>query len=181
MIPFQITFLDFPESDAIWIAVQNRIEKLEHFFSQIIRCEVVISCPHRHRHADRLYHVQIHIIMPGGDVIANRNPPKNEAHRDIYVSIRDAFNAAERILQDRIRIVRHKIKFHEQTSEEGKIAKIFPDEGFGFLITLDGREFYFSENSITNENFGELKVGQKVKFLDELGEKGPQVTSMAVI
>jgi hypothetical protein len=54
MIPFQITFLDFPKSDAVWMAAQKRIEKLELFFYRIIRFEVVISCPHRHRHADRV-------------------------------------------------------------------------------------------------------------------------------
>ncbi len=180
MFPFQITFLDFPESDAVWIAVQKRIEKLEHFFDRIIRCEVVISCPHRHRHTDRLYHLQIHIIIPGDDVIINRNQPNNEAHRDVYVAIRDSFKAAERVLQDRINIARHKTKFHEQQAEEGKISKIFPEEGFGFLVSSDGREFYFGENSITNENFIHLKVGQKIKFHEEPGTNGPQVTSMTV-
>lgn len=181
MMPFQITFLDFPESDAIWMAAQERIEKLEHFFNRVIRCEVVISCPHRHRHTDRLYHVQIRVVMPGEDVIINRNSPQDEAHRDVYVAIRDAFNAAERILEDKIRKVRHKVKFHEDNYEEGKISKVFYQEGYGFLNTTDGREFYFGENSVTNEDFDRLKIGQKVKFLEEPGEKGPQVTSMAVI
>jgi cold shock CspA family protein len=181
MIPFQITFLDFPESDAVWMAVQKRIEKLEHFFDRIVRCEVAISCPHRHRQADRLYHIQIHLIIPGEDVIVNRNHPKDETHRDIYVAIGDSFNAAERILQDRVRIVRHKTKFHEQQSEEGKISKVFYQECFGFLETSNGRECYFGENSITNENFNHLKIGQRVRFHEEPGEKGPQVTSMAVI
>ena len=116
MVPFQITFLDFPESDAVWMAVQKKIEKLEHFFNRIIRFEVVLSCPHRHRHADRLYHVQIHIIMPGEDVIINRNPPQDETHRDIYVAIRDAFNAAERVLEDRVQKIRHQVKFHEEST-----------------------------------------------------------------
>ena len=114
MIPFQISFLDFPESDAVWIAVQNRIEKIEQFFDRIIRCEVTISCPHRHRHTDRLYHIQIRLFIPGDDVVVNRNPSKNEAHRDIYVAIRDAFNAAERILRERVRILRNEVKHHEQ-------------------------------------------------------------------
>jgi ribosomal subunit interface protein len=114
MIPFQITFLDLPESDFVWVAVQKRIEKLEKHFDRIIRCEVVISCPHRHRHADRLYHVQVHIHLPGEDVIVSRNSPENEAHRDIYVAIRDSFNATDRILQDRINILRHNSKPHEQ-------------------------------------------------------------------
>jgi cold shock CspA family protein len=181
MIPFQITFQDFPESDAVWIATQKRIEKLERFFSRIIRCEVVISCPHRHRHSDRLYHVQIHIVIPGDDVIVNRSPLQNEAHRDVYVAIRDSFNAAERILQDRIRIIRNQTKHHEPPAEDGRISKIFLQDGFGFVETNDGRECYFSENSIINESFDHLEIGQKVKFHEEAGEKGPQVTSMAVL
>lgn len=116
MIPFQITFRDFPESDAVWLATQRRIEKLEHFFDRIVRCEVTISCPHRHRHADRLYHAQVHLTIPGGDIIVNSNHPKDEAHRDVYVAIRDSFNAVERMLKERVRIIRHETKLHEQRS-----------------------------------------------------------------
>lgn len=119
-VPFKITFLDFPESDSVWLAIQKRVEKLEHFFNRIIRCEVNISCPHRHRHANRLFHVQIHIYIPGEDVIVNRNPSQNEAHQDVYVAIRDSFNAAERILHDRVQILRHQTKFHEPKPEPEK-------------------------------------------------------------
>lgn len=178
MIPFQITFLDFPESDAVWMAVQKRIEKLERFFNRIIRCEVVISCPHRHRHSDRLYQVQIHVVIPGDDVIVNKTSSFNEAHRNVYVAIRDAFNAAERILEDKVRKVRHKVKLHKDQFEEGRISKIFYQDGYGFLKTSDGRELYFNENCVIHMNFNRLNIGQKVRFLEELGEKGPQVTSM---
>jgi ribosome-associated translation inhibitor RaiA len=114
MVPFQITFNDFPESDAIWLAVQKRVEKLEHIYDRIVRCEVVISCPHRHRHADRLFRVQIHLSIPGNDVFISRHPDLKESHRDVYVAIRDAFNAAERVLQERINRLRHNVKSHEQ-------------------------------------------------------------------
>jgi ribosomal subunit interface protein len=108
MIPLQISFLDFPESDAVWMAVQKRVEKLEHFYDRIVRCEVAVSCPHRHRHTDRLFHVRIHIFLPGSDVVVNRDPSLNESHRDMYVAIRDAFDKAERVLQDKIHLMRNK-------------------------------------------------------------------------
>lgn len=181
MIPFQITFLDFPESDAVWIAVQKKVEKLEHFFANIVRCEVVISCPHRHRHADRLYHVQIHLSMPGEDVIISHDREKNESHRDIYVAIRDAFRAAERQLQDRVRILRHEVKSHRQLMSEGKISKVFLDEGYGFLSTVDGREIYFGDDSLLEGKLDHLNIGQKVRFMEVPGEKGPLATSMRVI
>lgn len=182
MIPFKITFLDFPESDVVWIAVQKRIEKLEHFFSRIIRCEVAIFLPHRHRHSDRLYHIQIRIFLPGDDVIITRKPVQNEAHRNIYVAIRDSFNAAERLLREKIKIVRHENKLHHQENRQiGKITKLFFNDGYGFLTTFDGNEFYFDKNCLLNKKFEQLEIGQKARFLDELGEKGPQVTSMAMI
>lgn len=187
MIPFQITFLDFPESDAVWLVVQNRIEKIEQFFSRIVRCEVAISLPHRHRHADRLYHIQIRIFLPGDDIIVTRKPAQNEAHRDIYVAIRDSFNAAERLLREKARSLRGRNKARQSQAhllegqKIGKISKIFYNDGFGFLITNDGREFYFNKNSILNKKFEVLEIGQKVRFLEELGEKGPKVTSMVTV
>lgn len=187
MFPFQITFLDFAESDAIWLAAQKRIEKLEHFFDRIIRVEVAISAPHRHRHADRLYHIQIHIFLPGDDIIINRKPVQNEDHRDIYVAIRDSFNAAERLLREKARSIRDRSRAHQTESHQtegqhiGKISKLFYNDGYGFLTTYDGREFYFDKRSILNKKFDLLHVGEKVRFLEELGEKGPQVTSMTAV
>lgn len=187
MIPFQITFLDFPESDAVWLAVQKRIEKIEHFFDRIVRCEVAISLPHRHRQADRLYHIQIRLFLPGDDIIVTRKPVRNEAHRDIYVAIRDSFNAAERLLREKARGLRGRHKAHQSQAHQpegqkiGKISKIFYHDGYGFLTTNDGREFYFNKNSILNKKFDLLEIGQKVRFLEELGEKGPKVTSMATV
>ncbi|MEK6555023.1 MAG: HPF/RaiA family ribosome-associated protein [Bdellovibrionota bacterium] len=114
MIPFHIQYLDFPESDAVTQALRKRIMKLDHYFKRIVRCDVSVSCPHRHRHADRLFDIQIHIALPGNDIIASRNPVDDEAHTDVYVAIRDAFDAAERMLRDKAQILRNEIKFHEK-------------------------------------------------------------------
>ena len=151
MIPFQITFLDFPESDAVWIAVQKRVEKLEHFFDRIVRCEVVVSCPHRHRQVDRLFQIQIRLYIPKEDVIVNHNATKNEAHRNIYVAIRDAFNAAERILQDKIKILRRQVKFHERKTTENltnvsdidghyDIDGVSLEKGVGVVVASDANK-----------------------------------------
>lgn len=180
MIPFQITFRDFPESDAVWLAVQKRVEKLETFFNNIVKCDVVISMPHRHRHAHRIYHIKIHLSMAGKDVFIDRDPEENEAHTDIYVAIRDAFNSAERILQDRARKMRGEIKDHRSFSF-GKITRLFPDDGYGFIASGDGREIYFHSHCLLGDDFNQLKVGRDVRFTEEAGEKGPQVSSMALV
>lgn len=187
MFPFQITFLDFGESDAIWLAVQKRIEKLEQFFERIVRVEVGVSAPHRHRRFNRLYHIQIHIFLPGEDVVINRKPVNNEAHRDIYVAIRDSFNAAERLLRERRRSIQSRSKVHQisthlpEGQHVGKISKLFYQDGYGFLQTNDGREFYFDRRSLLNKKWDRLEVGEKVRFLEERGEEGPQASSMTAL
>ncbi len=187
MFPFQITFLDFNESDAVWLATQKRIEKLELFFERIVRVEVAISAPHRHRRFDRLYHIQIHIFLPGDDIVINRQPVDNEAHRDIYVAIRDSFNAAERLLREKGRSIRTRSRVHQTSTHHpdgqhiGKISKLFYNDGYGFLETNDGREFYFDRHSLLNKKWDLLAVGEKVRFLEERGEKGPQASSMTAL
>jgi hypothetical protein len=48
--------------------------------------------------------------MPGKDVHVNQEGPKNQAHEDIYVAIRDAFDAAVRQLEDHARKLRGDVK-----------------------------------------------------------------------
>lgn len=116
MIQPKITFRDFPPSDAVRTAIESRAEKLDRLFDRILSCEVVVSAPHRHRHADRNYHVQIHLGVSGPDIFIDREPEQNDDHTDIYVAIRDAFDAAERKLQDHARKMRGEVKHHELIS-----------------------------------------------------------------
>jgi cold shock CspA family protein len=56
-----------------------------------------------------------------------------------------------------------------------------PDEGYGFLATEDGREFYFNKQSVLNRGFARLQVGTGVTFVEEQGEKGPQASTVRII
>lgn len=118
MIATRLAFPDFEGTESIRYAIESRIEKLERFFDRILRCEVVVTCPHKHRQQDRLYTIHIHMALPGKDIYINRDPNRNEAHRDIYVAIRDAFDAAERSLKKRVRILRKEIKRHRESRWE---------------------------------------------------------------
>ena len=109
----------------------------------------------------------------------NHEPSKHAAHEDVYVAIRDAFNAAGRKLQDYARRRRGKTKTHEATPL-ARVAKIFPIDDYGFLQTPDGREIYFHKNSVLQPGFDRLEVGTEVYYAEELGEKGPQATTVRV-
>ena len=46
--------------------------------------------------------------------------------------------------------------------------------------TGDGREIYFHRNSVLNGRFDRLERGAKVRFIEEMGEKGPQASTVVV-
>lgn len=101
MITFHINYLDIDESQTVTHAIRKRVLKLERFYKRIQRCDVTVSRPDR----SRLFQVHIRLQVPGNDIVISHDP-QDLAHIDIMVAVRDAFNAAERVLQDKIRIMR---------------------------------------------------------------------------
>ena len=72
------------------------------------------------------------------------------------------------------------VKHHEEPTH-ARISALFPDKGYGFLTTQDGREIYFHEHSVLNRKFKQLEIGMEVRFAEEMGEKGPQASSVTVV
>lgn len=96
---FQIVFHNIDQTDALNDAVQKRISKLERYCDQIITGRVVLDSPHNNHHKGRVYSVGLEIHTPSKEVRVNQDQHDNHAHEDLYVAIRDAFNAAERQLK----------------------------------------------------------------------------------
>ena len=58
------------------------------------------------------------------------------------------------------------------------MKQIDPLGEFGFIETNDGREIYFHRNSVLNGDFAKLAVGAHVTFAEEMGDKGPQASTV---
>lgn len=108
----RVTFRELEPSPAVEAKVEERIERLERLHGRLTTCQVVIEAPHRHHHHGRIYHVRLHLVVPGGDIVIGRDPAEHHAHEDLYVAIRDAFDAAERRLEDHARRSRGEVKSH---------------------------------------------------------------------
>lgn len=178
-IPLQIDFEGgLSASDALRTRIEHEVEKLERVENRIIGCRVAIKGrSKRHQHGD-LYGVRLQISIPGArDIVVDRNPDADHAHEDPYVAVRDAFKAARRRLQDRGRRLEGKVKAHD-APPHGRVARIFPDEGYGFIATSDGREIYFHQNALVNDGFRHLEPGAEVRFVEVEGEKGPQASTV---
>jgi ribosomal subunit interface protein len=181
-IPVQVTFRDMDPSKAVEANVREKAGKLERHFERVISCRVVVEAPHRRQTKGKLYNVRIDIGVPGKEILVNHAGPNNHAHEDVYVAIRDAFNAAARQLEDHARKIRGEVKTHE-APPHGRVVRLFPYKGYGFIEMSDGREIYFHENSVVNGNFAQLEVDHEVRVVVVYDEsaQGPQATTVSPI
>jgi cold shock CspA family protein/ribosome-associated translation inhibitor RaiA len=178
-IPLKIAFEGgLTASDALRTRIEREARKLEQFSDRITACRVAVIGRSGHHHQGDLFQVRIQIVMPGRkDVMVDRNPSADHAHEDPYVAVRDAFNAARRRLQDHERRFEGRTKSHEPPPH-GRVARLFADEGYGFIETSDGREVYFHQNAVMNGGFDKLRPGAEVRFAEEEGERGPQASTV---
>ena len=117
-IPLQISFRNMDPSPAIEAVVREKAAKLDRFFERIVSCGVTIEAPHRRHHKGKLYKVRIDIGMPGKKAVhVTQEGPKNQAHEDVYVAIRDAFDAAVRRVEDHARRLRGDVKSHASSAK----------------------------------------------------------------
>lgn len=176
-LPLQITFRGMGQSDAVEANIRERAEKLERFAGHITSCRVIVEAPHKHHIKGGHFSVKIDITLPGEEIVASRHPEKRRAHEDVYIAIRDAFQATRRQLEDYVRRRRSDVKKHE-APPHGAISELYANNGL--IETSDGREVYFHRNSVLNADFDTLAIGTRVHFAEEMGEKGPQASSVHV-
>jgi cold shock CspA family protein len=69
------------------------------------------------------------------------------------------------------------VKQHEG-APLGTVSELDPLGEFGFLETDDGREIYFHRNSVLEGGFASLSIGARVTFAEEMGDKGPQASTV---
>lgn len=174
-IPVQITFSNMTPSEAVRSRAEELAARLDRFHKRIMACRVVIRAPNRRQRKGRLYHVSIDLAVPGHEIAINRNPPEDQAHQDIYVALRDAFEALTRRLEDIARERRGEVKAHED-GPHGRIVRLFKEEGYGFIAGANGDEVYFHSNSVLNRGFNRLRVGRQVRYVAVNGDKGLQAT-----
>ncbi|MGH8065188.1 MAG: HPF/RaiA family ribosome-associated protein [Candidatus Entotheonellia bacterium] len=172
-LPLQITARDISLSEAAEVDIRAKAANLDTYYDGIMGCRVVVEGPVRH-HRKGPFTVRIDLSVPGAELVVDRH-----ADADLYVAIRDAFDAARRRLEDYARRQRGAVKSHEETNL-ARVSRLFPEEGYGFLETPDGREIYFHRHSVLHPGFDRLAIGTEVRFVEEPGEKGPQASTVAI-
>jgi ribosomal subunit interface protein len=178
--PLEIRFRQMDPSPAIEARIRKKAAELERFSERITGCRVIVEKEQRHRHKGNLFRVRVEIDAPGKELAVAHTGPRDHAHEDVYVAIRDAFKAAVRQLEDHVRERGGKVKAHEAPLH-GTVRRVDREGGFGFIDTAQG-EVYFHRNSVIGE-FDAIGPGSRVRL--ELAEResaeGWQATTVRLI
>lgn len=104
-----IKFHNIPASEAVEAEIRKRAEKLSQISDRINRCDVTVETSGKHKHQGHEYEVRIDLTIPGAEIVLNRTHP----NEDVYVAVRDAFDAAARKLKEHLQVQRGDVKAHE--------------------------------------------------------------------
>lgn len=175
----QIDFQGLDASESIRSDILRHMEELESRFGRLTAGRVVLKAPGGHHASGGLYEINIRLVLPGGkEVNVERTPKADERHANLNFAINDAFKRARRQLQDHVKRLRGDVKVHE-AQPLAAVKRLLED--YGFIETTDGREIYFHRNSVLHDQFGRLRVGTQVSFVEAEGEKGPQASTVRII
>lgn len=106
-LPVDLRFIGLGSSDALEAAVHEKIRHTELFCPDITAWRVTVEQEHKHRHQGRPFAVRLDVTLPGHELTVDRVHDE-----DVYVALRDAFDAMRRQLEDVVRVRRGDVKQH---------------------------------------------------------------------
>jgi cold shock CspA family protein/ribosome-associated translation inhibitor RaiA len=176
--PLEIEFHNLSRSESLEALIREKFAKLEKRFPRLTGARVSVEALHRQHRTGNTYDCHIVLSVPGrGDLAVSRAP-----HRaaDLRICVREAFEAAERMLRDRKEQLREEATGPRATALTGQVALIELEADHGFILTNTGTRLYFHADSVTNAQFADLTPGQVVHYVEEQGDNGPVATKVRV-
>ncbi len=171
-LPLEIRARNVNISPATEELIREKADKLEKLYDRIIGCRVTVDIPHKSQRSGIHYAVRIELTVPGREIVVKRDPEE-----DLMAAVLGSFEVAQRSIKEFSEKQRGEVKYHEE-KPVARVSRLFPEDGYGFLTTPEGREVYFHANALLNGKFKELSVGVPVSFVEKEGEKGAQASSV---
>jgi ribosomal subunit interface protein len=172
--PLQIIFHGMEVSAAVEEAARTKAAHLDRFASDIMGCRVVVDLLQKHQHHGRPFGVRIDLTLPGHELVVDR-----VQHEDVYVALREAFDNMKRQLEDVVRLRRGDEKQHPRELH-GEVVRLNGPEGFGFIRTPDGDEYYFGSDNLASGRFDQLEEGTSVQFITDPVAQRPQARRVSL-
>lgn len=96
--PVAIVLRGIPQSGALERYIGEQARKLDRVCDRLLSCHVLAEALHRQKQQGGRFAVRLNITLPGREVTVNR-----EHGEDVYMAVRDAFEAAGIQLKDHMR------------------------------------------------------------------------------
>jgi ribosome-associated translation inhibitor RaiA len=181
-IPLEITYRGVEKTAAIEALIRRKVDKLERLCNYIISIRVTVESSQDHQRTGSPYRVRIYLsVPPGHELVVKREETEGHVHEELSTVVRTAFDAAERRLKELMERQRGKVKSHPEQERVAMVDKLFPQEGYGFLKTVEGRVLYFHRNSVLADDFDRLEIGTGVRYVETMGDKGPQASTVQIL
>ena len=118
-------------------------------------------------------------------------PAQSQSTRWCYVAIVDCVRASQVVgeytggtinkqFSERIELGADLKEVDEPAQVEGRVARLFADDGYGFIDAGALGEVYFHRNSVADGRFAELEEGSRVRFViaEDESEHGAQASTV---
>ncbi|MBA2778896.1 HPF/RaiA family ribosome-associated protein [Billgrantia kenyensis] len=180
--PLEITYQHVSRSEWIDEYVRSRVAKLENFSKDIVSCRVVIEQTQNPHKTGNPYRALIEVSLPAkGELVAEKSDKVTDPQVQLRPIIRSAFEAMEKQLKKQTAKRDGKVKQHndEPLPPVATVVRIF--DGYGFLKSLSGQEYYFHRNAVLHNDFARVTVGTRVRFEPNEGDEGLHASSIQII
>jgi ribosome-associated translation inhibitor RaiA/cold shock CspA family protein len=179
-VPLEIAFHNIERSEPAENEIRARVAHLEKIYERLASCRVRIDQRAKDVTGTIPPVVRIELGIPGrSDLVVSHEPDRllrKYKHPDLHKAIIEAFRVAERQLHDlkEQREGRTKAAHHDSENQSlGQIADIDGGGEFGFLLTKEGGLLYFHRNSVLTGDFEQLRRGDEVYYVEDVGDTGP--------
>ncbi|MCE8040001.1 HPF/RaiA family ribosome-associated protein [Halomonas sp. MCCC 1A11062] len=180
----EITYQHVSRSAWIDEYVRSRVAKLENFSKDIVSCRVTIEQTQNPHKTGNPYRAQVEVTLPAkGELVAEKSDKVTDPQVQLRTIIRSAFEAMEKQLKKQTAKRDGRVKQHndEPLPPVATVVRMFEKDGYGFLKSVSGQEYYFHRNAVLHGDFDRLTVGTRVRFEPNEGDEGLQASSIQII
>jgi ribosomal subunit interface protein len=154
--------------------IETRMADLQRGHEDLIHGRVTLTKNPHHKKLANVAEALVVVALPGRHTLTARKEDKT-----FEEAIRTAFDAiAIELRKYREKRARTEVRTAPVPPHRGVICKLFPKEGYGFILQEGGGEVYFHRHALHGLVFEQLEDGTEVVFNVEQGRKGPQATTV---
>ncbi|MFO7687627.1 MAG: HPF/RaiA family ribosome-associated protein, partial [Desulfobacterales bacterium] len=181
-VPPEITFRGLEKSPEIETHILKKAAKLDEIHPGIISCRVAVESEQEHQRSGSPYRVRVIVrIPPNKELVGRREPGAGKIDDRLQTAVTEAFNAVQRQLVKTKEMQQGKVKSAPAQELIGHVVRLFREEGYGFIRSVDGREIYFHKNAVLQNDFERLEIGTGVRYFPSEGEEGPQASTVQIV